>query len=294
MTGVSIIHIRQLPSTRRVIPTVTQRAVERETDRRSVLPVPLTPAIQTFLRVPTGRNPTADLEKAVKEVLASLQLMHSVIMPFLIATHMAAVIAIVNPITSTMMRFFLGLNTPVLRERCIITTVKQKNPSGRNQGNGWKEREERKRERKRKNGTFLESKMEETLASTSTESSMLLQSQANTYLLQRVLTEIITAALKNEKVAMVIILNLGMCPLITEKICKDLVKVTEKDRWSKLVQCIPQLFPLWCIGLSLLPQMLEGKQWFPQQEVYKMFHHQPHHLHDPTSMTTLPIPHHQM
>ena len=30
--------------------------------------------------------------------------MHSVIMPFLIATHMAAVIAIVNPITSTMMR----------------------------------------------------------------------------------------------------------------------------------------------------------------------------------------------
>ena len=64
-------HCRQLPSTRRVIPTVTQRAVERETDRRSVLPVPLTFAIQTFLRVPTGRNPTADLEKAVKEVSIS-------------------------------------------------------------------------------------------------------------------------------------------------------------------------------------------------------------------------------
>ena len=33
-------------------------------------------------------------------------------------------------------RLFLGLSTPVLQERCIITTAKQRNPSGRNQKNG--------------------------------------------------------------------------------------------------------------------------------------------------------------
>ena len=109
--------------------------------------------------------------------------------------------------------------------------------------------------------SYSQTKLKESYTHSNLKVAIIWLKSFQTYLLQRVLTEIITAALKNEKVAMVIILNLGMCPLITEKICKDLVKVTEKDRWSKLVQCIPQLFPLLCIGkciswctLSLLPQ----------------------------------------
>lgn len=109
--------------------------------------------------------------------------------------------------------------------------------------------------------SYSQTKLKESYTHSNLKVAIIWLKSFQTYLLQRVLTEIITAALKNVKVAMVIILNLGMCPLITEKICKDLVKVTEKDRWSKLVQCIPQLFPLWCIGkciswctLSLLPQ----------------------------------------
>lgn len=62
-------NFRQVPSTRRkVIPIAIQKAVEKETDRRSALRVPLTPAMQTFRHAPTGRNPTVEPEKAVKEV----------------------------------------------------------------------------------------------------------------------------------------------------------------------------------------------------------------------------------
>lgn len=283
MTGVNIIHIRQVPSTRKVIPTVIQRAVERETDRRSVPRVPPTPAIQTFLHVPTGLSLTADPEKAVKEVLASLQLMHTVIMPFLTVTHMA-MIATASPITLTVMRLLLGLSTPVLQERCIITIAKQKNPSGKNQRSGLNEREEIKREKTRKNEIWLESRMEETLPST--ENTWLLQNQANTYPLQRVLIEII-AVLISEIATMVTIPNLGLYQLIREKRCnKDSVKVTECVRWSKRAQCTPQLFPLLCIGLLLLQQMLEERQWFRLQEACKMFHHQPLHPHAPTCMTS--------
>ena len=96
--------------------------------------------------------------------------------------------------------------------------------------------------------SYSQTKFKELHAQSNLKVAIIWLKSFQTYLLQRVLTEIITAALKNEKVAMVIILNLGICPLINEKICKDLVRVTEKDRWSKLVQCIPQLFPLLCIG----------------------------------------------
>ena len=96
--------------------------------------------------------------------------------------------------------------------------------------------------------SYSQTKLKESYTHSNLKVAIIWLKSFQTYLLQRVLTEIITAALKNEKVAMVIILSLGICPLITEKICKDLVKVTEKDRWSKLVQCIPQLFPLSCTG----------------------------------------------
>lgn len=64
---------RQVPNSRRkVIPTAIRRVVERGRDHRSVLQlleeVHRTPAIQTFHPVPIDRSPTADPERATKEV----------------------------------------------------------------------------------------------------------------------------------------------------------------------------------------------------------------------------------
>lgn len=159
MTGVSIIHARQVPSSRRKsIPTAIRRVVERGRDRRLVRriveEVHRTPAIQTFPPVPIAQSRTVDHEKETREVLASLQLMHTVIIPFLTVTHMA-MSATASPTMSIAMRLLFGLSTPVLQERFTITTVKQKSPNGKSQKNGLSEKEERKTERTEKKRDFM-------------------------------------------------------------------------------------------------------------------------------------------
>ncbi|KAJ7369810.1 hypothetical protein OS493_036326 [Desmophyllum pertusum] len=281
MTGVSIIHTREVPSShRKVIPTAIRRVVGRGRDRLSVLQiveeVRRTLAIQTFHPVPIDLNPTAGLERVVKEVLASLQLMHTVIIPFLTVTHMVMT-ATASPIMLTVMRLLFGLSTPALQERFIITTVKQKSPSGRNQRIGLNEREETRRERTRKKEILLEPEMvEETLAFT--ESTWFPQNPANICPLQRVFTETIIALGINE---MEIMQSLGICPVIRKKTCRDSVRqVTEDLRWSRHVQYTLQHFQQLCIGLLLLWQILAERQLCHQREACKMFHHRPLHLHD--------------
>lgn len=298
MTGVSIIHIRQVPNSRRkVIPTAIRRVVERGRDHRSVLQlveeVHRTLAIPTFHPVPIDRSPTTDPERAAKEVLASLQLMHTVIIPFLTVTHMA-VSATTNPIMLTVTRRLSGPSIPALQERCIITTVKQRSHSGRNQRNGLNEREERRREKTRKKETLWEAKMDETSEETPlfTENTYLPLNQANTCPLQRVFTETIIALVINGKEIMQ---TSGACLESRKKICRGSANLwTEDIRWSRHVQCILQLFQQLCIGLILLWQISEERPQFHQQEACKMFHHQPLHHHVPASTTSLRTLHHQM
>lgn len=188
------------------------------------------------------------------------------------------VIATASPIMLTVTRLFLGLSTPVLQERCIITTAKQRNPSGRNQKNGLNERGERRKGKTRKNEIWVKPKMDVTLEETlhSIESIWLPQNQANTCRLQRVFTENIVL-LTNE---MVTTLSLGIPPVIRERTCRDSV------RWSRHVQYTLQLFPLLFTGLLLLLQMLEERQLFHLQGAYRMSHHQPRHLRASICMTT--------
>lgn len=286
MTGVNIIHTRQAPSIhRKAIRTVTLKAVEIETDPRLVPQVPLIPVTQPFRHDLTGQNPTVDPERAVKEVPASLQVKRTVIMPFQTATRMA-VIAIASPIMLSVTRLFLGLSTPVLQEKCITITVKQRSPSGRSQKSGLSEREERKREKKGKNGMWLEQRMdvmgEEILPSI--ENTWSPRNQVNTCHLQRVYTEIITTLAKSEMATTL--------SLETPSMIRESVRMIEDIRWSRHVQYTLLLFPQLFTGLLLLQQMLEEKQWFHLQEAYKMFHLQPRHHHAPICTSTLhTLPH---
>lgn len=283
MTGVNIIHTRQVPSIpRKAIRTAILKAIEIETDRPLVLQIPHTPVIRTFLLARTGQNPITDPVKAKKEVPASRQVIHTGIIPLLTVTHMA-VIGTANPIMLTVMRVLLGLNIPVLLEKCIITIAKQRSPSGRNPKSGLSEKEERKRERNGKKEMWLELKMDVMAEiQLSIESYWLPPNQANIYLL-RIFAVIITVQLRRE-----ILMNQGTPPLITEKTRTDSLKMIEGIRWSRHVQCTLQLFLLLFIGLPLLPQMLEEKQLFHLLEACKMFLLQQRHLHAPTCMGTTP------
>lgn len=244
-----------------------RRVVERGRDHRSVLQlleeVHRTPAIQTFHPVPIDRSPTADPERATKEVLASLQLTHTVIIPLLTVTHMVVSVT-ANPIMLTVTRLLSGLSIPALQERCIITTVKQRNHSGRNQRTGLNEREERRREKIRRKETLQEVKMDETSVETPLfiENTWPLLNQANTCPLQRVFTETTIALVINEKEIMQ---TSGTCLESRRKICRDpLNLVTEDIRWSRHVQCILQLFQQSLIGLILLWQILGERLQFHQ------------------------------
>lgn len=294
MTGVNIIHTKQVPSIRRkAIRTAILKAIETEKDRPLVLQIPLTPVIRTFLLARTGQNPTADPEKEVKEALASLQLMGIAIISLLTATHME-VIATVNPIMSTMTRVLHGLSIQVLQEKFIITTARQRSHSGRNPKSGLNEKEEKKRERKGRSEMWLEQKMEDVMGGIlpSTENTCHPLKQANICCHQKVLAEIIIALLTNE---MVITWNQGTPQLTTEKMSRDPLKMTECIRWLRRIQCTPQLFLQLFTDLLLLQQMLVEKRLFLLQEACKMFHHQQHHLLAPTHMgTTHHILHLQM
>lgn len=280
MTGVSIIHARQVPSSRRKsIPTAIRRVVERGRDRRLVRriveEVHRTPAIQTFPPVPIAQSRTVDREKETREVLASLQLMHTVIIPFLTVTHMA-MSATASPTMSIAMRLLFGLSTPVLQERFTITTVKQKSPNGKSQKNGLSEKEERKTERTEKKEILWQPEMDG-----KTESIWLPPNPANTFPLQRIFIEIIIALVKSE---METIQRVGICLLSRKKKssrdCQE--QLTEDLQLSKLLVYTPLLFQQLSIDLLLLWLVWEENLRFHPLEAYKMFHLQPLHLHVPT------------
>lgn len=283
MTGVSIIHARQVPSSRRKsIPTAIRRVVERGRDRqlvqRIVEEVHRTPVIQTFPPVPIDQSPTVDHEKETREVLASLQLMHTVIIPFLTVTRMA-VSATASPTMSTVTRLLFGLSTPVLQGRFTITTVKQKSPNGKSQKNGLNEKEERKRGKTEKKEILWQPKMDG-----KTESIWLPPNPANTFPLQRIFIEIIIAQVISE---METIQRVGTCPLSRKKKssrdCWE--QLTEDLRLSKLLVYTQLLFQQLSIDLLLLWLICEENLLFHPLEAYKMFLLQPLLLHAPTCMS---------